>query len=143
MAMPMDFVNSALTNTSAPADTTGIQITDAFATDALRTIGTFRDNEAMLTTAIANLQIAQESTDPDDNTPVAQQNITNGILLQLLKPQLSLHAVTAEQLAAANSWQRNTAAEAITIESSAINSRDSSPADYSNTATTLTDYLID
>jgi hypothetical protein len=120
-------------------------MTDAFATDALHTIGTFRDNEPMLTTALANLQTAQESTDPADNTPVAQQNISNGILLQLLKLQLStasLHAVISEQLAAANSWQRNTAAEAITMESTAINSRNSAPADYSNTAATLTDYLI-
>lgn len=149
MAMPMNIVNAALssglTNTSAPANTTAIQMTDAFATDALHTIGTFRDNEPMLTTALANLQTAQESTDPADNTPVAQQNISNGILLQLLKLQLStasLHAVISEQLAAANSWQRNTAAEAITMESTAINSRNSAPADYSNTAATLTDYLI-
>jgi type IV secretion system protein TrbJ len=149
MAMPMNIVNAALssglTNTSAPANTTAVQMTDAFATDALSTIGTFRDNEPMLTTALANLQTAQESTDPADNTPVAQQNISNGILLQLLKLQLStasLHAVTSEQLAAANSWQRNTAAEAIIMESTAINSRNTTPADYSNTAATLTDYLI-
>jgi len=149
MSMPMDIVNAALSsvlnNTSAPAHTTAIQMTDAFATDALRTIGIFRDNEPMLTNAIANLQTAQESTDPDDNTPVAQQNITNGVLLQLLKLQLStasLHAVAAEQLAAANSWQRNTAAEAISIMSNAIQSRSSAPADYSNTSATLTDYLI-
>ena len=66
-------------------------------------------------------------------------------LLQLLKLQLStasLHAVAAEQLATANSWQRNTAAEAITIVSNAIQSRTSAPADYSNTSATLTDYLI-
>src|SRR6516164_8932394 len=45
MAMPMNIVNpalsSVLTNTSAPAHTTAIEMTDAFATDALRTIGSF------------------------------------------------------------------------------------------------------
>ena len=150
LSMPMDIVNaalpSALNNTSAPAGATAIQMTDAFATDALRTIGLFRKNEPTLMTAIANLQMAQESTNPDDNTPVAQQNLTNGILLQLLKLQqsaASLHAVVTEQLAAANSWQRNTAAEAITMQSGAISFRTSAPADYSNTSTTLTNYLID
>jgi type IV secretion system protein TrbJ len=150
LSMPIDVVNaalsSALNNTSAPAATTAVQMTDAFATDALRTIGLFRKNEPTLMTAIANLQMAQESTDPDDNTPVAQQNLTNGILLQLLKLQqsaASLHAVVTEQLAAANSWQRNTAAEAITMQSGAISFRTSAPADYSNTSTTLTNYLID
>lgn len=150
LSMPIDVVNaalsSALKNTSAPAATTAVQMTDAFATDALRTIGLFRKNEPTLMTAIANLQMAQESTDPDDNTPVAQQNLTNGILLQLLKLQqsaASLHAVVTEQLAAANSWQRNTAAEAITMQSGAISFRTSAPADYANTSTTLTNYLID
>lgn len=150
LSMPIDVVNaalsSALNNTSAPAATTAVQMTDAFATDALRTIGLFRKNEPTLMTAIANLQMAQESTDPDDNTPVAQQNLTNGILLQLLKLQqsaASLHAVVTEQLAAANSWQRNTAAEAITMQSGAISFRTSAPADYANTSTTLTNYLID
>ena len=150
LSMPIDVVNaalsSALKNTSAPAATTAVQMTDAFATDALRTIGLFRKNEPTLMTAIANLQMAQESTDPDDNTPVAQQNLTNGILLQLLKLQqsaASLHAVVTEQLAAANSWQRNTAAEAITMQSGAISFRTSAPADYSNTSTTLSNYLID
>jgi hypothetical protein len=150
LSMPIDVVNaalsSALNNTSAPAATTAVQMTDAFATDALRTIGLFRKNEPTLMTAIANLQMAQESTDPDDNTPIAQQNLTNGILLQLLKLQqsaASLHAVVIEQLAAANSWQRNTAAEAITMQSGAISFRTSAPADYANTSTTLTNYLID
>jgi type IV secretion system protein TrbJ len=150
LSMPIDVVNAALSpalkNTSAPAATTAVQMTDAFATDALRTIGLFRKNEPTLMTAIANLQMAQESTDPDDNTPVAQQNLTNGILLQLLKLQqsaASLHAVVTEQLAAANSWQRNTAAEAITMQSGAISFRTSAPADYANTSTTLTNYLID
>jgi hypothetical protein len=150
LSMPIDVVNAALSsvlnNTSAPAATTAVQMTDAFATDALRTIGLFRKNEPTLMTAIANLQMAQESTDPDDNTPVAQQNLTNGILLQLLKLQqsaASLHAVVIEQLAAANSWQRNTAAEAITMQSGAISFRTSAPADYANTSTTLTNYLID
>ena len=149
LSMPMDIVNaalsSALNHTSAPANTSAIQMTDAFATDALRTIGTFRTNQPMLTTAIANLQKSQESTDPDDNTPVAQQNLTNGILLQLLKLQqsaASLDVVLTEQLAAANSWQRNTAAEAVTIESAAISSRTATPPDYSNTSATLTNFLI-
>lgn len=149
LAMPMDSVNpaisSSLANTSAPSHTASIQMTDAFATDSLRTIGAWRQHQAMLNSAIAALQSAQESTGDADNTPVAQANITNGALLQLLKLQqsnASLQAVLAEQLTAANTWQRNTAAEAITIQSQSISSRASSPTDYVNTSTTLTDYLI-
>ena len=150
MVMPMDVVNpalsSSLSNTSAPPTTSGIQITDAFATDSLRTIGTFRQNQSVLNSSIAALQSAQESVTDADNTPVAQQNITNGALLQILKLQqsnASIDVVVAEQLTAANSWQRNSAAEAITIQSQAIHSRASAPADYSNTSGTLTNYLID
>jgi len=150
MHMPMDTVNNALSstilnNSSAPAHANAIQMTDAFATDALRTLGIYRSNQPLLTSAIQHLQTAQESTEDADNTPVAQQNITNGILLQLLKLQqsaTSLHAVATEQLAAANSWQRNTAADNLTMISNAIQSRTDTPADYSHTAATVTDYLI-
>jgi hypothetical protein len=149
MAMPMDAVNDALSSTlnhtAAPAHANAIQMTDAFATDALRTLGVYRSNQSQLTSAIQHLQTAQEATDDADNTPVAQQNITNGILLQLLKLQqsaTSLHAVITEQLAAANSWQRNTAADNLTMVSNAIQSRTDSPADYSHTSATVTDYLI-
>ena len=150
MHMPMDTVNNALSstilnNSSAPAHANAIQMTDAFATEAIRTLGVYRRNQPLLTSAIQQLQAAQESTDDADNTPVAQQNITNGILLQLLKLQqsaTSLHAVVTEQLAAANSWQRNTAADNLTMISNAIQSRTDTPADYSHTATTVTDYLI-
>jgi conjugal transfer/entry exclusion protein len=149
MSMPMDALNSALAstlkNSSAPAHLNAIQVTDALAIDALRTLGQYRTNQSVLTTAIQHLQTAQEATDDADNTPVAQQNITNGILLQLLKLQQSassLHAVVTEQLAAANSWQRNTAADNLTMISNAIQSWNTAPADYSHTAGTLTNYLI-
>jgi hypothetical protein len=149
MAMPLDAVNGALSSTlnhtAAPAHANAIQMTDAFATDALRTLGVYRSNQSFLTSAIQQLQTAQESTDDADNTPVAQQNITNGILLQLLKLQqsaTSLHAVITEQLAVANSWQRNTAADNLTMISNAIQSRTDTPSDYSHTSATVTDYLI-
>jgi len=149
MALPMDTLNSALSsslaNTSAPSHTASIQMTDAFATDSLRTIGAWRQNQTILNNAIAALQSAQQSTADSDNTPVAQANITNGALMQILKLQqsnVSLQVVLAEQLTAANTWQRNTAAEAISIQSQSISSRASAPTDYSNTSTTLTDYLI-
>ena len=148
MAIPMDTLNpvlSALASTSIPPNTAGVQLTDAFATDSLRTLGTYRQNQVQLTASIAALQTAQQSIDPADNTPIAQANITNGILLQVLKLQqsaASFNAVIAEQLTAAHSWNRNTAAEAITIQAQAINSRASSAADYAGGSSTLTDYLI-
>jgi hypothetical protein len=149
LSINMDTLNNALgsilSNTAAPAHANAIEMTDAFATDALRTLGLYRTNQTLLNTAIQNLETAQQSTDPADNTPAAQQNITNGILLQLLKLQqsaASLHAVVTEQLAASNSWQRNTAADNLTMLSSAIQSRNTAPADYAHTAQTLTDYLI-
>jgi hypothetical protein len=149
LSLNMDTLNNALSsilsNTAAPAHANAIEMTDAFATDALRTIGLYRNNQTLLNTAIQNLETAQQSTDPADNTPAAQQNITNGILLQLLKLQqsaASLHAVVTEQLAAANSWQRNTAADNLSMLSSSIQSRNTAPADYAHTAQTLTDYLI-
>jgi type IV secretion system protein TrbJ len=149
MSINMDTLNSALSsilnNTAAPAHANAIQMTDAFATDALRTLGLYRNNQTLLNIAIQNLETAQQSTDPAVNTPAAQQNITNGILLQLLKLQqssASLHAAVTEQLAAANSWQRNTAADNLTTLSNAIQFRNAAPADYAHTAQTLTDYLI-
>jgi hypothetical protein len=149
MSLSRDTLNNALANilnnTSAPAHANAIEMTDAFATDALRTLGLYRNNQTLLNTAIQNLETAQQSTDPADNTPAAQQNITNGILLQLLKLQqsaASLDAVVTEQLAAANSWQRNTAADNLTMLSNAIQSRNAAPADYAHTAQTLTEYLI-
>ena len=39
-------------------------------------------------------------------------------------------------------WQRNTAADNLTMLSNAIQSRNTAPADYAHTAQTLTDYLI-
>lgn len=95
----------------------------------------YRSNQTLLNTAIQNLEAAQQSTHSADNTPAAQQNITNGILLQLLKLQqsaASLHAVVTERLAAANSWQRNTAADNLTMLP--IQSRNTAPADYAHTA---------
>jgi hypothetical protein len=68
------------------------------------------------------------------------------MLMQQIKLQqsaTSILAVIAEQLTAANSWQRNGAAEATNIQNQAINARSSNPADYSNSAATLTNYLID
>ena len=135
----------ALANTSVSANTAGIQMTDGFSTDALSTVGAFRQAQPALNSAIASLNQSVESTDPADNTPVAQQNLTNGVLLQLLKLQqsvASLHAVIAEQLTAQGSWQRNAAAEATNMQIQAVDSRTAAPADYTNASATLMNYLI-
>src|ERR1043165_2620698 len=71
------------------------------------------------------------------------RRVCNGPLMRILKlkqSNVSLQVVLAEQLTAANPWQRNTAAEAISIQSQSISSRASAPTDYSNTSTPSTDY---
>jgi hypothetical protein len=142
-----DVTSRVLSRTSSVlANNAGIKMTDGFAADALHAVGDFRAHQPMLAVALATLQRAEQSLDPQDNTPVAQQNITNGMLMQQIKLQqsaTSILAVIAEQLTAANSWQRNGAAEATNIQNQAINARSSNPADYSNSAATLTNYLID
>jgi type IV secretion system protein TrbJ len=127
------------------ANNAGIKMTDGFAADAIHAVGDFRAHQPMLAVALSALQRAEQSLDPLDNTPVAQQNITNGVLMQQIKLQQSsssLLAVIAEQLTAANAWQRNSAAEATNIQNQALNARNANPADYANAGGTLTDYLI-
>jgi len=127
------------------ADNAGIKMTDGFAADAIHAVGDFRAHQPIFALALSALQRAEQSLDPLDNTPVAQQNITNGVLMQQIKLQQSsssLLAVIAEQLTAANAWQRNSAAEATNIQNQALNTRNVNPADYANAGGTLTDYLI-
>jgi hypothetical protein len=127
------------------ANNAGIKMTDGFAADAIHAVGDFRAHQPMLAVALSALQRAEQSLDPLDNTPVAQQNITNGVLMQQIKLQqsaTSILAVIAEQLTAANAWQRNSAAEATNIQNQALNARNANTADYANVGATLTDYLI-
>jgi hypothetical protein len=127
------------------ANNAGIKMTDGFAADAIHAVGDFRAHQPMLAIALSALQGAEQSLDPLDNTPVAQQNITNGVLMQQIKLQqsaTSILAVIAEQLSAANAWQRNGAAEATNIQNQALNARNANSADYANSSATLTDYLI-
>jgi hypothetical protein len=123
-----------------------IEMVDGFAQDSLANLGQFRKIQPQLSGAIGSLEQRQQSLADADNTPVAQQNITNAALLQLIRMQQSaanLHAATLEQLTVANTWQRNAAAEASDIYGAAITSRKSKLADIAGVANTLQTYGIE
>jgi len=122
-----------------------IEMVDGFAQDSLANLGQFRQIQPQLNNAIGSLEQRQQSVADADNTPVAQQNITNAALLQLIRMQQStanLHAAALEQLTVANTWQRNAAAEASDIYGGAISSRQNRLADIAGVADTLQTYAI-
>jgi hypothetical protein len=122
-----------------------IEIVDGFGADSLNNLGQFRAIQPKLNSAIASLEQRQRSLADADNSPVAQQNITNAALLQLIRMHQSaatLHAATLEQLTVANTWQRNAAAETSNIYGAAITSRKTKLADIAGVADTLKTYGI-
>ena len=97
-----------------------------------------------MNSAVSSLEQRQQSLSDADNSPVAQQNITNAALLQLLRLHQSasaLHAATLEQLTVANTWQRNAAVEASNTYGKAIASRQTAPPDFAGAGDTVRDFV--
>ena len=121
-----------------------IEMTDGFAQDALANLGDFRRLQSQVNSAVSSLEQREQSLSDADNSPVAQQNITNAALLQLLRLHQSasaLHAATLEQLTVANTWQRNAAVEASNTYGKAIASRQSAPPDFAGAGDTVRDFV--
>jgi hypothetical protein len=121
-----------------------VEMTDGFAQDALANLGDFRRIQSQVNTAVSSLEQREQSLADVDNSPVAQQNITNAALLQLLRLHQSdaaLHAAALEQLTVANTWQRNAAVEASNTYGKAIASRQSAPADFAGAGDTVRDFV--
>jgi hypothetical protein len=121
-----------------------IEMTDGFAQDALANLGDFRRLQPQVNSAISSLEQREQSLSDADNTPVAQQNITNAALLQLIRLHQSdaaLHAATLEQLTVANTWQRNAAVEASNTYGAAIVSRQAAPSDFAGAGNTVRDFV--
>ena len=123
-----------------------IEMTDAFGADAIKTVGDMRQSQLQISQAVDSLQAQEQALDDDSNTPVAQANITNAALMQLIKLQqgaAAVHTSTLEQLAISNTWQRNAAAEATNFYGQTITYRSTVPSDYGGGAsTTLSTFLM-
>jgi len=121
-----------------------VEMTDGFAQDALANLGDFRRLQPQVNGAISALEEREQSTTDADNTPVAQQNITNAALVELLRlhqTDSALQAATLEQLTVANTWQRNAAVEATNTYGKAVASRQSTPADFAGAGDTVRNFV--
>ena len=121
-----------------------VEMTDGFAQDALLNLGDFRRLQPQVNGAISALEQREQSTTDADNTPVAQQNITNAALVELLRlhqTDSALQAATLEQLTVANTWQRNAAVEATNTYGKAVVSRQSTPADFAGAGDTVRNFV--
>ena len=126
------------------ANTAGIEMTDGFSVDALNAISTYRQNEQQNVAAINDLQHRTESTDDDDNTLTAQQNLTNAAIMQSIKLQESANSINTamlEQLTVQNTWNRNAAAELSNIYATRSQLATSNPSDYTNAGNTLRNFI--
>jgi hypothetical protein len=122
-----------------------VNMTDAFSADALQAVGAHRQNQLQITAAVNALQAQANALDDDSNTPVAQQNITNAAILQLIKLQQSNAAVNAailQQLTIANTWQRNAVADRSNSYDHMIAVRSAQIADYKGSSATVSTYLM-
>ena len=107
-------------------------------------LGDFRRFQPQVNGAISALELREQSTTDADNTPVAQQNITNAALVELLRfhqTDSALQAATLEQLTVANTWQRNAAVEATNTYGKAVASRQSTPADFAGAGDTVRNFV--
>lgn len=93
-----------------------VEAEDAASADTIQALASYRQQEAKNAAAFAQLQTAVLSNDPATNTLTAQQNLTNGALLQLIQRQQTSTATTAalaQQQLIANTYMRNAQAEAL------------------------------
>ncbi|MGH9770958.1 MAG: hypothetical protein ACRD4Q_04570 [Candidatus Acidiferrales bacterium] len=93
-----------------------VEAGDAASADTIQALATYRQQEAKNAAAFAQLQSAVLSNDPANNTLTAQQNLTNGALLQLIQREQTSTAATAalaEQQLIANTYRRNAQAQAV------------------------------
>ena len=144
------FTDTAFLTTEMPGDSVhlssaaSVEMTDGFAQDALANLGDFRRLQPQVNSAVSSLEQREQSLTEADNTPVAQQNITNAALLQLLRlhqTDAALHAATLEQLTVANTWQRNAAVEASNTYGKAIASRQAAAADFAGAGDTVRNFV--
>jgi hypothetical protein len=122
-----------------------VNMTDAFSADAILAVGAHRQNQLDTMAAVNALQAQAEALDDDSNTPVAQQNITNAAILQLIKLQQSSDAVNAailQQLVIANTWRRNAVADGSNSYDHATAVRSVQTADYQAPSATIRTYRM-
>ena len=111
-----------------------VNLVDSFGTDAVRTAGDMRREQANTLSAVQALQQQSAALDSSANTPVAQQNITNAALMQVINNQAtsqSAQVAVLEQLVIANTWQRNAAASAANNYAHQLGARSANTADLS------------
>ncbi|GAC1699913.1 MAG: hypothetical protein NVS9B4_00270 [Candidatus Acidiferrum sp.] len=135
------YLNHETAGTSAQlSSAASINMVDSFGTEALRVIGEIRANQAASLAAAAALQKQADSLDPAINTPIGQQNITNAALMQLIHLHTTSQATAAallQQMAVANTWQRNAAATAANNYEVMMQARAAKSADLMGTSSAL------
>ncbi len=123
----LDALSGEQLGTSAQlAGLASVEAGDAASADTIQALASYRQQEAKNAAAFDQLQAAVLSDDPATNTLTAQQNLTNGALLQLIQREQTNTATSAaltQQQLIANTYQRN-------LQASALN-------DYAQYAATL------
>jgi hypothetical protein len=87
-----------------------IEAGDAASADTIQALASYRQQAAKNAAAFDQLQTTILSDDPAKNTLAAQQNLTNGALLQLIQREQTSTATTAalaQQQLIANTYMRN------------------------------------
>ncbi|MGH9621250.1 MAG: hypothetical protein ACRD45_16280, partial [Bryobacteraceae bacterium] len=112
--LPLSNVNALsgqhLGTSAQLAGLASVEAGDAASADTIQALATYRRQETENAAAFARLQSAVLSNDPANNTLTAQQNLTNGALLQLIQREQTETAATAalaQQQLIANTYRRN------------------------------------
>jgi len=141
---PGAFLSSEVLGSSAhlPA-LASVEITDGAAEDSMNTLAGYRQTQTENATALNQLEQNALSQDPETNTLVGQQNITNAALVQQVRVMQANGAVNAallQQQLVANTYQRNVAAETLNTYAVLAQHQQNDTASPSGWASTLASY---
>jgi len=141
---PGAFLSSEVLGSSAhlPA-LASVEITDGTAQNSMNTLAGYRQTQTENAAALNQLEQNALSQDPETNTLVGQQNITNAALVQqvrVIQANGAVNAALLQQQLVANTYQRNVAAETLNTYAVLAQHQQNDTANPSGWAGTLASY---
>jgi hypothetical protein len=138
------FLSSQVLGSSAHlSNLASIEASDGTALDSMSVLAGYRQMQTENATALNQLEQTALSQDPNNNTLIGQQNITNAALMQQLRSMQANGTVAAallQQQLIANTYQRNAAAETLNTYNSLAQSQANGNAYPQGWADSLTNY---
>ena len=141
---PSAFLSSQALGSSAHLPSlASVEITDGTAIDSMNALAGYRELQGQNAAALNHLEQDALSQDPETNTLIGQQNITNAALLQQIRMTQAngtVNAALLQQQLVANTYQRNVAAETLNMYAVFSQRQASGHAHPSGWAQTLASY---